>query len=116
MTGTGVAGASGAAEKAVIAFAFGLTILAGAYTFGHVSGAYLNPAVTIAQAVSGRFPWTAVAPYILAQLLGAIFGVLSVDAVSPNEVSLSVTQPGEDVGIGQALIAEAIFAFALVLS
>lgn len=110
-----VDGAAGAAEKAVIALAFGFALLAGAYTFGHVSGGYLNPAVTIAQAVSGRFPWAAVGPYVLAQLVGGALGVLAVDAVSPNEVSLSVTRPGTDIGVGQALIAEAILAFALML-
>lgn len=110
-----VDGAPEAAEKAVIAMAFGFAILAGAYTFGHVSGAYLNPAVTIAQAVSGRFPWKAVGPYVLAQLLGAVLGVLAIDAVSSNDVALSVTRPGTGVAAGQAFLAEAILAFALML-
>lgn len=110
-----VDGAAGAAEKAVVALAFGLAILAGAYTFGHVSGAYLNPAVTIAQAVSGRFPWAGVGPYVAAQLLGAALGVLAVDVVSANDVALSVTRPGTDVSVGAALLAEALLAFALML-
>lgn len=110
-----VDGAGGAAEKAVIGLAFGFAILAGVYTFGHVSGAHLNPAVTIAQAVSGRTPWNAVGPYVLGQLVGAALGALAVAAVSPNDVAISVTHPGTDVGVGQALIAEAILTFALML-
>ncbi len=110
-----VDGAAGAPEKAAIALAFGFAILAGAYTFGHVSGAHLNPAVTLAQAASGRTPWNAVAPYVVAQLAGAALGVLAVDAVSPNDVGLSVTHPGTDIGVGQALIAEFVLTFALML-
>lgn len=110
-----VDGAGGAAERAAIALAFGFAILAGAYTFGHVSGAHLNPAVTLAQAASGRFPWKGVAPYVLAQCAGAVLGVLAVDAVSANDVAQSVTQPGTGVSAGQALLAEAILAFLLVL-
>ncbi len=110
-----VGGAGGPAEKAVIALAFGFAILAGVYCFGHVSGAHLNPAVTIAQAASGRFAWSAVGPYVVAQLLGAVLGVLVVDAVSPGPVALSVTHPGTGVGVGQALLAEAVLTFVLML-
>ena len=42
--------------------------------FGGVSGAHINPAMTLAQAINGLFPWSDVLPYIVAQLLGALLG------------------------------------------
>src|SRR3954451_5154377 len=57
-----------------VAFAFGLTVLTMAYSIGHVSGCHLNPAVTIGLTAGGRFPVRQVAPYILAQVIGAIAG------------------------------------------
>lgn len=57
-----------------IAFAFGLTVLTMAYTFGHISGAHLNPAVTVGLASAGRFPRAEVLPYIVAQLVGGFIG------------------------------------------
>lgn len=55
-----------------VSFAFGLTVLTIAYSLGHVSGAHLNPAVTIGLLVGGRFDGKEVLPYILAQVLGGI--------------------------------------------
>ena len=46
--------------------------------FGGVSGAHINPAMTLAQAVNGMFPWSEVLPYICAQILGAAVGQLIV--------------------------------------
>jgi aquaporin Z len=57
-----------------VALAFGLTVLTMAYAVGHVSGAHFNPAVTIGLLAGGRFPARDVAPYVLAQALGAIAG------------------------------------------
>ena len=54
-----------------IALAFGLTVLTGAYAFGHISGGHFNPAVTIGLAAAKRFSWSEVLGYILAQLVGA---------------------------------------------
>ena len=73
MVGIGYAGVS---------LAFGLTVLTGAYAFGHVSGAHFNPAVTFGLFVAGRIPKTDIIPYWLAQLLGGIAagGVLFVIA------------------------------------
>ena len=56
-----------------VSLAFGLTVLTGAYAFGHISGAHFNPAVSIGLWAGGRFPLKDLLPYIVAQVLGAIF-------------------------------------------
>ena len=61
----------GDGSLAAAAWASGLAVLAMIYTFGHISSAHFNPAVTLGFAVSGRFPWKQVPGYILAQVLGA---------------------------------------------
>jgi glycerol uptake facilitator protein len=58
----------------VITFAWGLAVATGVYAVGKVSGAHLNPAVTLALAFDGSFPWADVPKYILAQMIGAIIG------------------------------------------
>ena len=65
-----------------VALAFGLTVLTMAYAIGHISGCHLNPAVSVGLWVGGRFPAAKLAPYIVAQVLGAIAagGVLYVIA------------------------------------
>lgn len=55
-----------------VALAFGLTVLTGVYAVGHVSGGHFNPAVTVGLAAGRRFPWSEVAPYVIAQVIGAI--------------------------------------------
>src|SRR5512144_1370525 len=55
-----------------VAFAFGLTVLTGAYAFGHISGGHFNPAVTIGLWTGKRFATGDIVPYVIAQVLGAI--------------------------------------------
>jgi aquaporin Z len=55
-----------------VSLAFGLTVLTGAYAFGHVSGAHFNPAVSFGLWAGGRFPVKDLVPYIVAQVAGAI--------------------------------------------
>src|SRR6201995_2881582 len=55
-----------------VALAFGLSVVTMAYAIGHISGCHLNPAVTVGLAAGGRFPAGQVAPYIIAQVIGAI--------------------------------------------
>jgi len=57
-----------------VALAFGLTVLTMAYGIGHISGCHLNPAVTLGLWSGGRFPATEIAPYIIAQVVGAVIG------------------------------------------
>ncbi len=55
-----------------VALAFGLTVLRGAYAFGHISGAHFNPAVTFGLFTAGRFPAKDIIPYWIAQVLGGL--------------------------------------------
>ena len=57
-----------------VSFAFGLTVLTMAYAVGHISGGHFNPAVTVGLFAGGRIPAKDIAPYIVAQLAGAIAG------------------------------------------
>lgn len=55
-----------------VALAFGFTITVLIYALGHVSGAHFNPAITLAFAITGHFPWNRVARYMVAQIVGAL--------------------------------------------
>jgi len=57
-----------------VSFAFGLTVLTMAFAIGHISGCHLNPAVSVGLWAAGRFEGKNLAPYIIAQVLGAIVG------------------------------------------
>ena len=61
-----------------IAMGYGFGVMFPVLMFGGVSGAHINPAMTLGQAVIGIFPWSQVLPYILAQLVGAALGQLVV--------------------------------------
>lgn len=58
----------------VISAGWGMAVFIAVFTTGPISGAHINPAVTIGLAISGLFPWSQVAPFIVAQLLGAMAG------------------------------------------
>src|SRR2546428_10737970 len=64
------------ADLGIIALAFAFAIAAMVYTIGHISGCHINPAVTIALAVSRRIGWRVAAAYVVAQLIGGILGAL----------------------------------------
>jgi aquaporin Z len=57
-----------------VSLAFGLTVLTMAFAIGHISGCHLNPAVSLGLWAGGRFPADQLAPYIIAQVLGAVAG------------------------------------------
>lgn len=57
-----------------VSLAFGLTVLTMAYAIGHISGCHLNPAVSFGLWAGGRFPTSQLAPYIVAQVAGAVVG------------------------------------------
>ncbi|MFI8003390.1 MIP/aquaporin family protein [Streptomyces sp. NPDC086010] len=66
---------------------WGLAVTLGIYVAGGVSGAHLNPAVTLAFAVRRRFPWPKVVPYVAAQVVGAFAGAALVYAVYHDAIN-----------------------------
>ncbi|HXF10394.1 MAG TPA: MIP/aquaporin family protein, partial [Desulfuromonadaceae bacterium] len=62
----------------VIAIGWGLAVTVGVYTVGTISGGHLNPAVTIALAAIGKFAWSEVPRYVVAQMIGAFLGAVIV--------------------------------------
>ncbi|MEY8765992.1 MULTISPECIES: MIP/aquaporin family protein [Francisella] len=62
----------------VITFAWGLAVFLGVLVAGPISGAHLNPAVTLALAIAGKFSWGWVVPFVISQILGAMVGQLLV--------------------------------------
>jgi MIP family channel proteins len=90
-----------------IGLVFGLVIMARVYATGHLSGAHINPAVTIAFVLSRHFPRREAAGYIAAQLVGATAGALLLLAVWPDKpAALGATLP--TVATGSALAYEAV--------
>jgi len=87
------AASHGAITHAGIALTFGLVVLAMIHTFGDVSGAHLNPAVTLAFAVARRFAWRDVPGYLGAQLVGALAASMLLHALFPQDVTLGATLP-----------------------
>jgi MIP family channel proteins len=89
-----------------IAFAFGLIVMAVVYAIGHVSGAHINPAVTLALAAVNKFSWHKVPFYLIAQFLGATLAAFALSVSVATDDSLGMTMPSGD--IGQALFLEVI--------
>jgi len=103
---------SGSLGQPGIALAFGLVVMAMIYAVGHVSGAHLNPAVSLAFATTRHFPLARVLAYWLAQVAGALLAAAVLRASLGDVASLGATLPsGSD---GQSLVWEAILTFLLM--
>ena len=74
-----------------ISLSFGLVVMVVIYSIGDISGAHINPAVTIAFWISGRFNGKHVIPYILFQILGAIFASLTLYYILPESSIMGET-------------------------
>lgn len=92
----------------------GLMVMAIILFMGSVSGAHLNPGVSIAFALRRDFPWRRVPGYIAAQLFGAVLAALFLYAVFGDAGNLGTTTPGEGFEAWQALLIEAVLTFGLV--
>jgi glycerol uptake facilitator protein len=93
--GTAIFAASG--DWLLITWGWAMAVTFGVYIAGGISGAHINPAVTLALAVRRNFPWAKVVPYMLAQLVGAFVGAALVylvyhNAISSYEVAHNITR------------------------
>jgi MIP family channel proteins len=105
-------------DSLAVALAFGLALAAVVAAVGHVSGAHVNPAVTLGMAATRKFPWNYVPHYVGAQLVGAVLAALStwITFGSParGDAKLAATYPAQGVGDLQALVVEILITFILV--
>ena len=115
--GIGLLGGLG--DWLAIGLAFGLTVMACIYVFGKISGAHLNPAVTIGLLISKNISLIDSVYYIVAQAIGAVLGSLllfvCLGAPAVTIGGLGATAPGLSVGYIPAMIAECIGTFFLML-
>lgn len=81
-----------------ISLAFGLVVFVMVSALGHVSGAHINPAVTLGLAARGRFAWSSVPGYLAAQVAGAVLAAVVLRASLGNVAGLGTTQPSGSVG------------------
>jgi aquaporin Z len=110
----GVAGAT-FGNLVPTALAFGLVIVAMAYSIGNVSGCHINPAVSLGMAMTGRMSWKEFAEYVCAQVLGAIAGSALLGVILRSYKNLGANAyNGTTVTVWIALLVEVILTFVFV--
>ena len=96
-----------------ISITFGLIVMAMIYTLGNISGAHINPAVSIAFVLAKRFPAKELLPYIVSQITGALLASLILKFLFPDNLLLGATVPHG--GIAQSFVLELLLTFFLML-
>ena len=104
-------------DSLAVPLAGGLALVIVVASLGHLSGAHVNPAVTVGLALNRRFPWTLVPVYVAAQFAGAIVAALLAWALYGNRArsvaALGATIPAGGVGSGRVFAGEAVVTFVL---
>jgi len=112
--GGGLLDVEGRISRAAAVVAPGLMVLAISLFMGAVSGAHLNPVVSLPFALRRDFPWRRLTGYVLVQLVGATLACLFLDAVFGNVEHLGATLPGSGYANWQALLMEVVLTLGLV--
>ncbi len=102
----------GAVSHLGIAITFGLIVIAMIYSIGDISGAHINPAVTLAFVVAGRFPLKQLGPYLMAQFIGAILASGTLKLLFPTATTMGETLPAGP--FMQTFVLEVILSFFLM--
>lgn len=104
------------ASPLAVSLVFGCVVAVLVYALGHVCGAHFNPAITVAFAATGHFPWRRVAPYVAAQLLGATVAAFLLRTLFDDVVALA-TAFTPSFGLARAALVEfaATFLLAFVI-
>jgi aquaporin Z len=102
----------GAVTHVGVALTFGLVVLALIYALGEVSGAHLNPAVTLGFLVARRFPARLVLPYLASQCAGALLASACLRLLFPDHSTLGVTRPAGPAG--QSFVLEVLLTLLLM--
>lgn len=103
---------NGVITHAGVAMTWGLIVMVLIYSLGEISGAHLNPAVTVGFWVAKRFKWKEVTPYVLSQLVGALLASYSLKLLFPNNETLGASLPSGTWQ--QSFIFEVILTFLLM--
>ncbi|MBN8876901.1 MAG: MIP family channel protein [Sphingobacteriales bacterium] len=104
---------NGIVTHAGVAITFGLIVMTMIYALGNISGAHLNPAVSIAFAIAKRFPAKQILPYIVSQVAGALLASIILKVLFPDNQLLGSTVPAGSAW--QSFILELILTFFLML-
>ena len=130
LMGCGAAVFSGSAAAAVgaggvgtlgVAFAFGLSVVAMAYTIGGVSGCHINPAITMGVVLSGRMSWKDAVLYWTSQIIGAILGsaviylLISTLGGNAGPTATGANSVHDGFSLAGGFVAELVFTFIFVL-
>jgi len=108
-----------------VAFAFGLTVLTGAYALGPISGGHFNPAVSVGLWAGGRFPASQLPGYVIAQVVGGIAGAAVLYMIASGKADFSLAggfasngygdhSPGKYT-LGAALVTELVMTFMFLI-
>ncbi len=109
-----------------VSLAFGLTVLTMAYGIGHISGAHLNPAVSVGLCVGRRFPASKLIAYILAQLIGAIIAAGIIYLIASGQAGFDLAKSGlasngygdhspGKYGLGAGFVIEVVLTFMFLM-
>ncbi len=109
-----------------VSLAFGLTVLTMAYAIGHISGCHLNPAVSVGLVAGGRFPAGELAPYVVAQVAGAIVAAFVLSVIANGKEGFDLVASGfaangfgehspGGYALGAAFVAELVLTFMFLM-